>query len=474
MQSSSHTNTVCAPLSPQTELMPYIEGDDNDNMMAYNKANSSYGCTTTTTTTRIRQRYEISPTRSMFHQQKTARSIITRPIIVILLLSILSSSCSSSIFGISFASAEPVATEVNLEEDENIPSLQPIKKLPTIPNASEKQPSGSFEIHSNFLPEGLHSPATPTTTKPSKPPYHPQMTLSQILVKAGRISIGGGIPGAIAGVAQVLTLMWLRTLTSYQCRYGTSLRQAFATLYREGGIPRFYRGLSFALVQAPLVRFVSTAANDGVETLLAEFKLTDAWGPGRTTVIASVVVGVWRMVLMPIDTCKTVLQVDSVEGFRDLVRKLKAGKLTVLYEGAVASVVASIVSHYPWFYTYNYLSRSNAIHEIIPGNFLRNAAIGFLSSVVSDTTSNVVRVIKTTKQAFASKHSVSYGEVVGMILAADGWKGLFGRGLRTRLLGNAAQSVLFTVIWRGLVEKKNKRRRRNEKSKEEEQEESSS
>jgi len=452
--------------------MPYIEGDDNDNMMAYNKSNSSYGCTNTT----IKQRYKVSPIHGMFHRQKTARSIVTRTIVVIALLSILSSS-SSSRCGISFVSAEPVATEANLEQDEstpplqdeNVPPLQPIKTLPKIPNSAEKQPSRSFVIESNFLPEGLHTPASSTT--PTKPPFQPQLTLSQILAKAGRISIGGGIPGAIAGVAQVITLMWLRTLTSYQCRYGTSLRQAFATLYREGGIPRFYRGLPFALVQAPLVRFVSTAANDGVETILGELKLTEAWGPGRTTVIASVVVGMWRMILMPIDTCKTVLQVDSVEGFRDLVRKIKAGKITVLYEGALASVLSSIVSHYPWFYTYNILSSSEKIHEIIPGNFLRNAAIGFLSSVVSDTTSNVVRVIKTTKQAFASKHSVSYSEVVGMILAADGWKGLFGRGLRTRLLGNAAQSVLFTVIWRGLAEKKNKRRRKNAKSKEEEQEE---
>ncbi len=35
---------------------------------------------------------------------------------------------------------------------------------------------------------------------------------------------------------------------------------------------------------------------------------------------------------------------------------------------------------------------------------------------------NSIRVIKTTKQAIASKNSVSYGEVIAMILAADGWK----------------------------------------------------
>jgi hypothetical protein len=32
-------------------------------------------------------------------------------------------------------------------------------------------------------------------------------------------------------------------------------------------------------------------------------------------------------------------------------------------------------------------------------------------------------------------------------------QGLFGRGLQTRILGNAVQSVLFTIIWRGLAER---------------------
>ena len=60
-------------------------------------------------------------------------------------------------------------------------------------------------------------------------------------------------------------------------------------------------------------------------------------------------------------------------------------------------------------------------------NHLRNAIAGFVSSLVSDSFANVIRVIKTAKQALASKHVVSYGEVIAMILAADGWKGLFGR-----------------------------------------------
>ena len=61
---------------------------------------------------------------------------------------------------------------------------------------------------------------------------------------------------------------------------------------------RLYSGLKFALIQAPLARFVSTAANEGVESLLLGIEYTKDWGPGRTTIVASVVVGFWRMFLM--------------------------------------------------------------------------------------------------------------------------------------------------------------------------------
>lgn len=142
--------------------------------------------------------------------------------------------------------------------------------------------------------------------------------------------------------------MWLRTIVNYQCRYGASFRDAFVILNREGGIARFYRGLWFALIQAPLARFVSAASNDGVEALLAGLQWTKSWGPGRVTVIASLVVGCGRIALMPIDTCKTVLQIDGTEGFRNLMRRVKAGKIGVLYQGSLAMAVSAVMANYPW------------------------------------------------------------------------------------------------------------------------------
>jgi Mitochondrial carrier protein len=134
--------------------------------------------------------------------------------------------------------------------------------------------------------------------RPQKPQDEATLTLNQIFVRAGRRGLGGGVPGAIAGVVQVVTLMWLRTIMSYQSRYGGTFLQALRTLLNEGGVARLYKGWYFGLIQAPVTRFVSTAANDGVESLLRSLEWTKAWGPGRSTIVASVFVGLFRMVLM--------------------------------------------------------------------------------------------------------------------------------------------------------------------------------
>ena len=49
---------------------------------------------------------------------------------------------------------------------------------------------------------------------------------------------------------QVTSLMWMRTTMNYQYRYGTTTTQAMRKLYAEGGVLRFYRGITPALFQA--------------------------------------------------------------------------------------------------------------------------------------------------------------------------------------------------------------------------------
>jgi hypothetical protein len=124
------------------------------------------------------------------------------------------------------------------------------------------------------------------------------VSINEILLEAGKRGLGSGLSGAVAGIVQVLSLMWIRTIISYQSRYGMTFHQALVTLLNDGGIPRLYRGVAFALIQAPLARFVSTAANDSVHIILSNLSWTKNWGPGRTTFIASIVAGGGRIILM--------------------------------------------------------------------------------------------------------------------------------------------------------------------------------
>ncbi len=76
----------------------------------------------------------------------------------------------------------------------------------------------------------------------------------------------------------------------------------------------------------------------------------------------------------------------------------------------------------------------------------RSAGIGFCATVVSDTVSNSLRVLKTTKQSHAE--AISYRQAATEVMAKDGVMGLFTRGLKTKIIANGMQGMLFSVLWR--------------------------
>ena len=76
---------------------------------------------------------------------------------------------------------------------------------------------------------------------------------------------------------------------------------------------------------------------------------------------------------------------------------------------------------------------------------LQNAGIAFMATAASDVFTNSVRVVKTVKQ---TSNQLSYTGAIQNILTNDGYKGLFGRGMMTRLVSNSIQSTLFTVVWK--------------------------
>jgi hypothetical protein len=224
----------------------------------------------------------------------------------------------------------------------------------------------------------------------------------KLLYHAKDVAINGGYNGLFAGFVQVILLMWLRTTVNYQYRYGISFTIALKELYKQGGITRFYNGLIFAIIQGSLAKFGSLFANEGSQVISTYFSPNVRSSLIISSILGSIISGGWRIVLMPIDSCKTILQVNGKDGFSILYDNVIInGNISLLYQGSLATFITTMFSHYPWFYMHNYLD--NLIKKPDLKNILylniRSALIGFISSIVSDTCSNFIRVIKIVKQS---------------------------------------------------------------------------
>jgi len=293
-------------------------------------------------------------------------------------------------------------------------------------------------------PASVPAPAPAPTPEPKK---DVNAEFSKAITRAWQ----GGVAGATAMSIQVVTLMWIRTTVNYQYRYGTSTMTAFKTLWKDGGITRFYRGMLPALAQGPLSRFGDTASNTGTLALLNSMEMTHSLPLGVKTAAASVVAGLFRIFLMPIDTFKTGMQVEGKDGFKKIMTKFRNNGPSIFYAGSIASAAATMVGHYPWFATYNFLDAYLPKYDTNPEKLLRSAFMGFTSSAISDTCSNSIRVLKVYKQA--STEALTYGECLKRVIQEDGVMGLMGRGLSTKIIANGLQGLMFSVLWKTIDEK---------------------
>jgi hypothetical protein len=323
-------------------------------------------------------------------------------------------------------------------------------------------------VSSQELPSSSNAVASAASASPATTSATSKVDIQAILQKSAKRALGGGKAGASAAVVQVLSLMWLRTAMNYQYRYGGNLTSSLKTLYNDGGIGRLYQGLPFALVQGPLTRFGDTAANVGILALLESIPETQALPLPIRTAAGSITAGLWRIFLMPVDTSKTAMQVEGKSGLENLFERVTSEGPAPLYQGSLASAAATAAGHFPWYLTYNSLNEylPMASKEEVLLTLLRSAFLGLSASCVSDCVSNSLRVIKTTKQTAGlgkittaggdsgvgsgkpERKEISYQEALQLILETDGIQGLFFRGLQTRLLTNAVQGAVFSVLWK--------------------------
>jgi len=262
-------------------------------------------------------------------------------------------------------------------------------------------------------------------------------------------AVRSGSAGFLAGTIQVLAFMWLRTVMNYQYKFGGTLGEVLKKLYKEGGIARLYQGLfPWAIFQAPLSRFGDVAANDLIvglsTTLFPQIPV------GITTFAASMSGASWRILITPIDTCKTILQTDGAKGWAALKDKVQQNSVVVLWSGWEGNYVSNVVGNYPWFATMNFMQKNVPVPDGALAKLIRSAACGAVASSVSDVVSNGIRVVKTKKQTHADG-SVGYLECAKEVIDKDGLYGLLCRGLETRIYTNVMQGAFFTVLWKYLA-----------------------
>ena len=136
---------------------------------------------------------------------------------------------------------------------------------------------------------------------------------------------------------------------------------------------------------------------------------------------------------------------------KKLFSKFKVNGPSTFFQGSIAASVATFVGHYPWFFVYNYLNSVLPKYNDTMSKLGRSAFIGFWASAVSDTCSNSIRVLKVYKQANPEK--ISYAECLKRVLKEDGLGGLFGRGLKTKIIANGMQGLMFSVLWKLIDDK---------------------
>eukprot|EP00439_Symbiodinium_sp_Y106_P073491 s872_g13.t2 len=277
-------------------------------------------------------------------------------------------------------------------------------------------------------------------TKTSVPPHWQRQVQTAWLLHVAdarvlrtfNAAVISGVAGGCAQVMYVFPLMWLRTIMEYQYKNGEGTVKVARTLYREGGVARFYRGLMPAMILAPTARFGDTAANELALSSLARVEMPLA----LKTLCASVTAATFRATVNPLS----------------------------LWHGGLGVLVTGAFGHYPWFYTNNLLREILPPFEMRYGKHVRHAFIGFTSSVVADTICNPIRVLKVNRQTSLSRYleaaACLYSDLLTWFLAVvcltqahgiiqkEGLLGLWSRGLKTRIFANGVQGSLFTVGWR--------------------------
>ena len=89
---------------------------------------------------------------------------------------------------------------------------------------------------------------------------------------------------------------------------------------------------------------------------------------------------------------------------------------------------------------------SPCVFHLVCQHFPPNLSCPFFTCLFPTGHTAVFLLLQFHEQT--SETTIGYREAVALVVEQDGWVGLFGRGLGTRLLTNSIQAVLFSVVWK--------------------------
>jgi hypothetical protein len=269
-------------------------------------------------------------------------------------------------------------------------------------------------------------------------------SLRSALPGAWSKALRGGAAGFVAGVLQVVAFMWLRTIMNRQYYSGGSMLSQARELYADGGLGRFYQGLGWAVLTVPLSRFGDTFANTGVLALLGGHPAH----PMAVTIAVSLLAALWRVIIFPVDTAKTMAQVHGNGATLLLREKVRRGGVLVLWSGVSVHFLTSWACTYPWWATFNTMDGIWPVPDTTSMRVMRLGCIGACAAVTSDVACNALRVLKTLRQAHPDA-SQDYTKMIRCAQSQEGgFMGLVSRGLAARVVADVLQGALFSVAWK--------------------------
>ena len=222
--------------------------------------------------------------------------------------------------------------------------------------------------------------------------------------------------------------LWLSTITHYQYNHGDEFFKTFKFLYKQGGIPRLYSGFVPTLINSSTNRFIDYFSHEIVSTNCLTSRV----------LIGGILASCMKTLLTPLDTFKIVYQNYGRKAHKMIKLNIRRKGIKYLWKGSKDNGLANFVEHITWFNTYEYLDKHLPNDNLI----LKSGFLGLTSSITTDVMSNHLKIIKTMKQTT----NLSYNGIIKEIVKKSGVKGLFIRGLGTKLLANSLQGITFGIL----------------------------